>query len=69
MNVKELKSEISRQQELYIADVMRCFQSDPCASDYQKNYKETEQYLWELIEKNGSVLGGLISAMELHLEK
>jgi hypothetical protein len=48
---------------------MRCFKSDPCATDYQKNYEETEQYLWELIEKNGSVLGGLISAMEQHLEK
>jgi DNA-binding ferritin-like protein (Dps family) len=48
---------------------MRCFKSDPCASDYQKNYKETEQYLWELIERDGSVLGGLISAMERHLEK
>jgi hypothetical protein len=69
MNVEELKAEISREQALHISDVMRCFKSDPCATDYQKNYKKTEQYLWELIEKNGSVLGGLISAMERHLEK
>jgi hypothetical protein len=41
MNVEELKAEISRQQALHIAEVMRCFKSDPCASDYQKNYKKT----------------------------
>lgn len=69
MNIKELKSEINKQQALHIADIMRCFKADPCASDYEKNYKEIEEYLWELIEKDGSVLGGLISAMECHLEK
>jgi DNA-binding ferritin-like protein (Dps family) len=69
MNEEKLEAKIIRQQALHIADVMRCFKSDPCATDYQKNYKEIEQYLWELVEKNGSVLGGLISAMERHLEK
>ena len=58
-----------KQQASYVADIMRCLKLDPCASDHHKNYKETEQYLWELVEKEGSVLGGLICAMEKYLEK
>jgi hypothetical protein len=60
---------LKMQQEQHITDIIRCFKLDPCASDYDKNYNHTEEYLWELIEKDGSVLRGIIRAMEKHLEK
>ena len=52
----------------HIKELMKVLKKDPNADDYTLQYKETEQYLRELIEKNGSVLHGLIGAMERYLE-
>ena len=60
---------INKKQAKFISKLMECLKTDPCASDYQKNYEETEGYLYELIEKKGSVLGGLINGMEMYLKK
>jgi len=66
---KELQDEIDNSRALFIADVMRCLKSDPDANDGTKNYKELPQYLSELIDKDGSLMGGLIIAIEHYLEK
>lgn len=68
-NIKELQIEIRRQQKAYIDEVLKVLRSDPMADDHLKDYKELEGYLWELIEKDGSILGGLLCGMEIHLEK
>ena len=69
MSNEELKREILENEALHIADVMCCLKQDPNASEDDKNYKETPQYLKELIEKDGSLLYGLIIALERYLEK
>lgn len=67
--IKELQIEIRNQQKSYIDEVLQVLRADPMASDHLKNYKELEGYLWELIEKDGSILSGLIHGMEMCLEK
>jgi hypothetical protein len=69
MRNKELKQQIAENEALHIANVMHCLKQDPNASDDDKSYKETSQYLKELIEKDGSLLNGLIIALEHYLEK
>jgi hypothetical protein len=69
MSNEELKKQIAENEALHIADVMRSLKNDPNADDYIKNYKETEDYLHDLIDKDGSLLSGLISALEHYLEK
>jgi hypothetical protein len=69
MNNEELNKKIAENQALHIANVMQCLKQDPDALDYEINYKETPEYLQELIDKDGSLLGGLISAMERYLGK
>jgi hypothetical protein len=67
--LKAFGFDITKKEESFVDNLMRCLKSDPNASDYHKNYEKTEQYLQELIEKDESVLKGLITAMEQHLEK
>ncbi len=69
LQTRELQLHIKSYQAAYVAKVMECLQSDPMADGFHKTYKELESYLWKLIEKDGSILGGLITAMEKHLEK
>ena len=69
MSNEELKKQIAENEALHIADVMHCLKQDPNASDHDKNYNETPQYLKELIEKDGSLLNGLIIALEHYLDK
>ncbi len=69
MEVENLQRQIRKKQELYVIELMRILRSDPTASEHKKNYKYTEEYLWELLEKDGSFLDGLLSAMETYLEK
>ena len=54
MNIKELELEIRKQQKAYIDEVLKVLRSDPMASDHLKD---------------GSILGGLLCGMEIHLEK
>ena len=59
----------STTQEAYIRRLLNCLQSEPAASKYHREYDKTEGYLQELAQLHGSVLAGLIAAMEIHLGK
>jgi hypothetical protein len=63
------KQKLQEEQAAYIKKLLCCLMDDPMTEDYHKNYKNTEGYLWELMEKEGSILHGLVVAMEHHLEK
>ena len=69
LNVEDLQKQMDTKQRLYINDLMRCFRKDPTAEDWMKGYSDTENLLIELIEKDGSVLAGLIPAIEYYLDK
>lgn len=69
MSNEELKKQIAENEELHIADVVRSLRNDPNVDDYIKNYDKTEQYLRELIDKDGSLMRGIIYALEYYLEK
>lgn len=63
------KKELESAQEFHIKALMIVLRSDPMVDDHSRDYKATEGYLWELIEKDGSVMEGIISALERHLNK
>lgn len=69
MSNEELKQQIAENEALHITDVVRSLRNDPNVDDYIKNYGKTEQYLRELIDKNGSLMRGIIYALEHYLEK
>lgn len=66
---EELKKQIAENEALHIADVMRSLKNDPNVDDYIKNYDNTEKYLRELIDKDGSLMKGIVYALETYLEK
>ncbi len=67
MNISDM--DLAKRQTAHLDSVMSALLLDPAADDYIKGYDNTRGYLLELIEKNGSLLSGLISAMERYLEK
>jgi len=67
--MSNLKEALDNAQAEHISKVMECLKQDPVADLNDICYSHTEDYLYELIEKNGSVLHGLIIALENHLEK
>jgi len=69
MNNEELKKQIAENEALHITDVLRILRSDPNVDDHIKNYDKTEDYLSELIDKDGSLMRGIIYALENYLEK
>jgi len=69
MTVESIQAKLEKEKEKYIDKVMKCLLSDPFADDFNKTYKNTREYLYETLEKEGSILGGLISAMEHYLDK
>jgi len=69
MSNEELKKQIADNEVLHIADVMRSLRNDPNVDDHIKNYDNTEKYLRELIDKDGSLMKGIVSALETYLEK
>jgi len=69
MSNEELKKQIAENEALHIADVMRSLKNDPNVGDYIKNYANTEKYLRELIDKDGSLMKGIVYALETYLEK
>jgi len=69
MSNEELKKQIAENEALHIADVVRSLRNDPNVDDYIKNYDKTEQYLRELIDKDGSLMKGIVYALETYLEK
>jgi len=69
MSNTELKKKIAENEALHIADVVRSLRNDPNVDDYIKNYDKTEQYLRELIDKDGSLMKGIVYALETYLEK
>lgn len=54
---------------LHIADVVCSLRNDPNADDSTKNYEELEEYLKEVIQKDGSLMFGVICALEEYLDK
>ena len=69
MNNEELKRQIVENETLHIADVMHSLRNDPNVDEYTKDYDNTEKYLRELIEKDGSLMYGIVNALETYLEK
>lgn len=72
MMAKPLRYTIQDHQEDYIENLLASLKLDPMADDNTKNYDKLKDYLWELTEKDrnkGSVLEGIIIALETYLEK
>ena len=67
--MSETKKKLESEQEFHIKALMIVLKSDPIIDDHSRDYEATEGYLWELIEKDGSVIKGIISALECHLNK
>ena len=67
--MNDLKKALEEAQALHIADVMCCLKKDPTVELHYMNYSKTTEYLNELIEKDGSVMTGIIRALECYLEK
>lgn len=65
-----MKAHTTDEELEFISRLMDVLKTDPSASDWVKNYKETEEYLIELTTtKDCSVLSNIISALELYLNK
>ena len=69
MKNKDLKKQIMDNNKTFVVDVMKSLKKDPSADEHTLNYNETEEYLFELIERDGSLLNGIIHALECYLEK
>ncbi len=66
---RELKDALDDATALHISDVMELLKQDPLATLNDIHYSQTEGYLHQLMNKEGSLLKGLIIALENHLEK
>lgn len=64
-------SGIKEVQEAYLVSVFNVLNGDPMASDGTKKYasEELSELLLELMDKEGSLLRGILTALERHLEK
>ena len=69
MSNEELKKQIADNEALHIADVVRSLRNDPNVDDHIKSYDKTEEYLRELIDKDGSLMRGIVYALENYLDK
>ena len=69
MSNEELKKQIAENEALHIADVVRSLRGDPNVDYHTKNYDKIEEYLRELIDKDGSLMRGIVYALENYLEK
>lgn len=67
--IEELEMQIEKLHDEYIAKLMTVIVEDPAATDHTRNYKDLPGYLKELVYKDGSVLKGIITALEKHLKK
>lgn len=63
------KDILAQEQKEFITKLLALLKTDPSADDFILGYESTEEYLWELLEKDGSVLDGLVAAMETYLDK
>ena len=66
---QELKAAFEEAEQKNVKDVIEALQGDPNASLHILSYTKTEGYLNELIEKDGSLMKGIVSALECYLEK
>lgn len=67
--IEELELRIKKLHDDYIAKLMDTLQTDPAANEHTRNYRELPGYLEELVHRDGSVLKGIIVALEKHLNK
>lgn len=69
MDNKELKKRILLNDDTHIEYLIEALNEDPNAPYHMLDYKALPGYLNELIEKDGSVIVGVISAIERYLNK
>jgi len=67
--IEELELRIKKLHDDYIAKLMDTLQTDPAANDQTRNHSDLPGYLQRLVYKDGSVLKGIINALERHLER
>lgn len=65
----ELRAQIKANTDAYINRLLLIFKEDPDLEEMFKDYKSLPEYVNELIEKDGSFVSGLISALECYLKK
>lgn len=69
LSVSELRQQLENTKIEYINRVLDLLRTDPFAPDHHLTYSSLEDYLHELFDKDGSVLSGLLIAIETYLEK
>lgn len=74
MTILELKAELQDKQEAYIKDVLGVLKADPNLEDDDRlktdnNTEQLQEYLEELQDKDGSLLKGIVCALERYLDK
>ena len=74
MTILELKAQLQDKQEAYIKDVLVVLKSDPNLEDdsfwkEDKNMKEIEELLLELVDLEDNLLVGIRCALERYLDK
>lgn len=71
MNAKEHLQEVQKAQALHISNFITCLTTDPLADENDINYVNSrlEQYLWEVIDKDGDLASGIMVALECYLQK
>ena len=65
---KELKDQIYKNQKVFIEKLIKCLHDDPDADQYYIDY-DIERYLWEILDKEDSILHGIICSLERYLDK
>lgn len=69
MNNHKLREEIQKNRSEYFHRFLALMKQDPDISDHHKEYPNWPNYLQELTEKEGSLMGGILGAIEDLLEK
>jgi len=68
MDNRELKYQIQENNKIHIDNVLEVLEQDPNL-DICGDCERLGDYLWDLIDKVGSVKLGIIRALELYLDK
>ena len=63
------KEKLSKETDEFVKKLLKLLKEDPLADKDDLDYKYTKEYLYEIIEKDGSLAHGLVVAMEVYLGK
>ena len=67
---EELRYKIYENQKDFIEKLIKCLHDDPDASESDINYTDNLiEYLWEILDKEDSILHGIICSLERYLDK